>query len=304
MNEDRQKGKQKLWYVKHNGEVLGPFPSGAVRRSLLLGRVLPTDEVTFDGKNWQPASKVPEVVPPELRKALEEGDESVLLVGRLREDTRSGSERRSVESDEVYKHRRKGERRSDEKEAINKHRAARSALFKQKKERMPLVSGLITAVLVVGIIGYGLQHGVSTDVLEAECEQQPVPGINWKNCRLDGVQYASADLKKADIRGALLRGANLSGALLLDANLEYVDFSGADLSYAQLDRAQMKGSNLQNTDLTNAVFKGADLSFAILRGATPGGVVLDNAKLDHAVWFDGGSCLAGSIGVCNRKMKQ
>jgi len=304
MNEDREKGKQRLWHVKHKGEVLGPFPSGAVRRSLLLGRVLPTDEVTSDGKNWQPASNVPEVVPPELRKALEEGDESALLVGRMREDTRSGRERRTAESDEIYKQRRKSERRSDEKEAINKHRTARRTLFKQKKERMPLVSGLISAVLVAGIIGYGLYYDTPTAVSEAECERPPMPGVNWQNCRLDGVQYASADLKKSDIRGALLRGANLSGALFMDANLEYADFSGADLSYAQLDQAQMKGANLQNTDLTNAVFKGADLSFAILRGATPGGVVLEDAKLDHAVWFDGGTCLVGSIGVCNRKMKQ
>ncbi len=301
MNEDHKKGKQKLWYVKHKGEVLGPFPSGAVRRSLLLGRVLPTDEVTFDGKNWQPASHVPEVVPPELRKALKEGDESVLLVGRMREDTRSGRERRTAESDEIYKQRRKGERRSDEKAVINKHRAARLTVFKQKKERLPLVSGLISALLVVGMIGYGLYYDAPTAVSETACGDPPMPGINWQNCRLDGVQYASADLKRADMRGALLRGADLSGALFIGANLEYTDFSGADLSYAQLDQAQMKGANLQNADLTNAVFKGADLSFAILRSATPGGVVLEHAKLDHAIWFDGGTCLVGSIGVCNRK---
>ncbi len=52
MNEAHKKGKQKLWYVKHKGEVLGPFPSGAVRRSLLLGQVALTDEVSFDGKKW------------------------------------------------------------------------------------------------------------------------------------------------------------------------------------------------------------------------------------------------------------
>jgi len=301
MSEDQHKGKQKLWYVKHKGEVLGPFPSGAVRRSLLLGRVRPTDDVTFDGKNWQPASEVPEVVPPEMRKALEEGDESALHVGRMREDTRSGRERRTAESDEVYKQRRKGERRSEEKGEISKRRAARSALLKQKKERLPLRSAFISVLLIAGIIGYGLYYGSPIAPPEAECGSPPAPGINWQNCRLDGVQYMNADLTAADISGALLRGANLNGALFAGANLEYVDFSGADLSYAQLERAQMKGANLQNTDLTNAVFSGADLSFAILRGATPGGVVLKNARLDHAVWFDGGSCLVGSIGVCNRK---
>ncbi|MFC1602457.1 pentapeptide repeat-containing protein [Pseudomonadota bacterium] len=304
MNEDPNKGKQKLWYVKHKSEVLGPFPSGAVRRSLLLGRVLITDEVTFDGKIWQPASRVPEVVPPELRKALEEGDESALLVGRMREDMRTGRERRTAESDKIHHQRRKGERRAEEAGVVNKRRAARSALLKQKKERLPLRSALISTLLVAGIIGYGLYYAAPTITPEPECERTPAPGINWQNCRLDGVQFMNADLTQADIRSALLRGANLSGALFVEANLEYVDFSGADLSYAQLERAQMKGANLQNTDLTHAVLTGADLSFAILRGATPGGVILENAKLDDAIWFDGGTCLAGSIGVCNRKIKQ
>ena len=303
MNEDQYKGKQKLWYVKHKGEVLGPFPSGAVRRSLLLGRIKPTDAVTLDGKNWQPVSHVPEVVPPVLRKALDEGDEAALLISRLREDTRSGRERRSAESDIIHQHRRKGERRSKEGDVINKRRAARTALMKQKKERLPLRSVLISTLLIAGIISYGLYHGAPTEALKAECDRAPVPRINWQNCRLDGAQYMSADLTHADVSGALLRGANLSGTLFIDANIEYVDFSGADLSYVQLNRARMKGANLQNADLTHAVFTGADLSFAILRGATPGGVVLKNARLDHAVWFDGGTCLAGSIGGCNRKTK-
>jgi len=304
MTEDHPKGKQKLWYVKHKGEVLGPFPSGAIRRSLLLGRIVPTDQVTFDGKKWQPASDVPEVVPPELRKALEEGNDTALLIGRMREDTRSGRERRSAESDHIYEQRRKGERRSKEGDVINKRRASRQALIKGKKDRIPLRSALISTLLIAGVIGYGLYRGDSLEGSVVECEKPPAPEINWQNCRLDGGQYVSADLTNADASGALLRGANLSGAIFVDANLEYVDFSGADLSYVRLNRARMKGANLQNADLTHAVFTGADLSFAILRGAIPGGVVLKNARLDHAVWFDGDSCLAGSIGSCNRKLKQ
>ena len=303
MNKAHPKGKQKLWYVKHKGEVLGPFPSGAVRRSLLLGRIAPADEVSCNGKDWQPASNIPEVMPPELRKALEEGDDTALQTGRMREDTRSGRERRSAESDAVYKQRRKGERRAEEAGTTNKHRAARSALLTRKKERLPLRSALVSLLLVAAIIGFGLYRGVPTQAPEAECESAPAPGINWQNCRLDGVQYAAADLTGVDAAGALLRGANLSGVLFVDADLEYVDFSGADLSYAQLNRAKMKGANLQNADLTNAVFADADLSFAILRGATPGGVVLEGARLDHAIWFDGGSCLVGSVGGCNRARK-
>lgn len=303
MKEAHEKGKQKLWYVKHKGEVLGPFPGGAVRRSLLLGRVVLTDEVSFDGKDWQPASNVPEVVPPEIRRILDEGGDVALQIGQIREDTRSGNERRTAESDVIYKQRRKGERRSEEAEATNKRRASRLALLRRKKQRLPLRSALISTLLIALIIGFGLYRGAPLEVPAAECKKLPVPDVNWQNCRLDGVQYISADLTGANATGALLRGANLNGALFVDAHLEYVDFSGADLSYAQLNRARMKGANLQNADLTNAVFTGADLSFAILRGAKPGGVVLEGAKLDHVVWFDGDSCLVGSFGVCKRNAK-
>ncbi len=304
MKEAHEKGKQKLWYVKHEGEVLGPFPSGAVRRSLLLGRIVPADEVSFNGKDWQPASSVPEVVPPEMRKILEEGDDAALKIGRMREDMRSGNERRTAESDAIYKQRRKGERRAEEAGVTSKRRTSRLALLRKRKQRLPLRPALISTLLIVLIIGFGLYRGVPPEAPVAECKKPPAPGINWQNCRLDGVQYASADLTSANATGALLRGANLNGALFTDAHLEYTDFSGADLSYAQLNRAHMKGANLQNADLTNARFTGADLSFAILRGAKPGGVMLERTKLDHTIWFDGDSCLVGSLGVCKKRAKQ
>ncbi len=304
MNTAHPKGKQKLWYVKHDGKVLGPFPSGAVRRSLLLGRIVPTDEVSFDGKVWQPARKVAEVMPPELREALESGDERALQTGRRREDMRSGRERRTVGSDALHKQRRKGERRAAEATDASRHRAARLALLHGRRERLPLRSALISTLLVALVIGFGLYRGGSTQAPAAACGQAPAPGIDWRNCRLDGVQYAAADLTAANAAGAMLRGARLSGALFIDANLEYVDFSGADLSYAQLSRARMKGANFQNADLTHALFTDADLRFAILRGAVPGGVVLEGARLDHAVWFDGGTCLAGSVGRCVKEKRR
>lgn len=166
------------------------------------------------------------------------------------------------------------------------------------KEKRPFLSLLLSIVLMVALIGYGLYRGPSPESAAPDCAAPPGPDVNWRNCRLEGIRVPSADLRRADMYSALLRGAGLSGAILTDANLEYADLSGADLSYALLGGAKMKGANLQNADLTNADLSAADLSFADLRGAAPGGVVVGGARLDHAIWFDGGKCLPGSVGTC------
>ena len=71
----QEKKQNRLWYLKTEAGVQGPFPSGAVRRSLLLGRLRVTDLVSTDGDTWQPIAEVPEVVPAELRGKKGEGRE-------------------------------------------------------------------------------------------------------------------------------------------------------------------------------------------------------------------------------------
>ena len=91
---DKEQGKQFLWYVRRRNRVQGPFPSGSIRRFLLLGRVLLDDEVSLDKSDWRRLSEVPEVIPPEVRKALENGTVASVLPAQLREDERSGRDRR------------------------------------------------------------------------------------------------------------------------------------------------------------------------------------------------------------------
>jgi len=298
MKKNREKGKQKLWYVRQGRKVTGPFPCGAVRRSLLLGRITLDDDVSSNGKQWDIISTVPEVMPPELRKAIEDGDKETLLIGRMREDTRLGKERRTDQDDKMYRHRRQNQRRSEESEIQTKRQAARTVLLNQSLEQIPRGSIVLSILLVISIVGFGLFYRASSDSRNSDCAALPKPEVNWHNCRFDGLKAPLVDLRQADISSALLRGAELSGGIFIDGNLQYVDFTGADLSYAQFMGARMKGANLQNSDLTNANLTDADLSFAILRDAVPGGIVMKNARFDNAIWFDGNECQPGSIGKC------
>jgi hypothetical protein len=299
--EKRGDNKQQLWYIRRDGKVRGPFPCGGVRRSVLLGRVRLDDEASIDRKNWQLVSRVPDVVPPEVRKALESGDRETLDLLRMRADERTGRERRTAKDDVEFRERRQGERRREEDELVTRHREAKSELLEiEERRKKPYVGMLVVSLLVMAAIGGGLFIGAPQAVSEPDCFAPPAPGVNWRNCRLDETVAENSDLEGAHINNAVLRQARLSGSSFKGADLKYTDFSGADLSYGEFKNASMKGVNLQNADLTNADLSGADLSFANLSGARLGGAKLGWARLDSAIWIDGKTCGVGSLGGCKK----
>ncbi|AKH19550.1 pentapeptide repeat-containing protein [Sedimenticola thiotaurini] len=291
--------KQKLWYVRRDGEIKGPHPPGAIRRFVLLGRVRVDDEVSIDKIDWLPVSKVPDVVPPEIRKALEIGDKELLITSRLREDERNGRERRVAADDRTYRQRRKGERRQAELEIIQNHRQAKIDLLERRRKKpLPLFSMIIVGTLVLLAVGFGIYLGAPASIPDPDCDSQPAPGVNWRNCKLDGLQLESAELDGVQLSNGSVRGAKLSGGKFNHGDMQYVDLSESDLSYAELKSASMKGATLRYTDLSYADLSGADLSFADLTGANLGGAAIKQARLDNAIWINGALCQPGSLGSC------
>jgi hypothetical protein len=299
MVDENDKGKQLLWYVRSGEGVNGPYPSGAIRRFLLLGRVSLADEISRDRKVWQSVSAVPEVIPAELRRAMLEGREDEVILARRREDERTGTERRSSSDDKIYAEQRKGERRSAEAGKEQRHREARRSLLQlERKRERPTVSLVVSLLLIVALIVYGVYWDSGPKLPDPDCTALPGPGVNWRNCSLNGLAAAAADMSHANMNNAQLRESRLSGSNLREADLQYADFSGADLSYSQLMGANLKGATLQNSDLSYADLSGANLSFTNLRDANLGGANLEGVRFDEAVWFDGSRCLPGSLGDC------
>jgi len=298
--ESIEQGKQALWYVRRKGPVKGPFPSGTIRRFLMLGRILLTDQVSRDKKRWQMVSEVPEMMPPEVRKALVEGNVEDLLPIRYREDERSGRERRTAQDNLKFADRRKGERRADEDEVLKRLREAKTALREEKAKgnKMPVAAALVIGLLVLLIVGYGVYIGAPEAPPAPDCAAAPAPGVNWRNCRLDGLSAESKDLSGAIINNAIMRDAKLSGTRFNESDLQYTDFTGADLSYAEMKGVLLKGAGLRNADLSYADLSGSDLSFADLRGANLGAARLDGVRFDHAIWINGAECAPGSVGRC------
>jgi uncharacterized protein YjbI with pentapeptide repeats len=293
---DKQKNQHRLWYLRTNAGAQGPFPSGSVRRSLLLGRILMTDLVSVDGESWQPIADVPEVIPPELRN-VEEGENPALYAARRREDERSGLDRRRGGGERVAGK----ERRRAEPEQVQQRRLAKTALRQSSQRRDTPVAGLAAiALTVLCAIGYGLYLGSPNLQPEPDCAAAPTAGVDWHNCRLDGLVAEAAELQGANLGSVLLRGARMPGSRFADADLQYADLAGSDLSHGDFQNARMKGATLRNADLSYADLSGADLSHADLSSANLGGALLDRARFDAAIWLDGAKCGPDSIGGCRR----
>ncbi len=297
--ESEKDKKQKLWYIRRSGKIKGPFPSGTLRRFILVGRVKPSDQVSLDRKKWQGVMEVPEVVPPEVRKAAAQGHLDDVLPTQLGEDERTGEERRHSSAKD-YANQRKGQRRREEPELVQRHRNAKSELRKlaKKRRRTPYLGVVASSLLVSVLIGAGLYIGTPDAIPDPDCSAKPGPGVNWRNCRMDAVRSESANLQGANLNSSVLRRAKFSGAIFSQADMRYADLSGSDLSYAEFSTARMKGINLQSADLTNADLNHSDLTYANLKNSRLGGARLDGAKLEKAIWIDGSVCGPGSVGKC------
>jgi uncharacterized protein YjbI with pentapeptide repeats len=125
--------------------------------------------------------------------------------------------------------------------------------------------------------------------------------LNLDDCRLDGMDLYSADLKfsslgawayrawldqadltGANLCGARLEGASLKGARLDDANLTDANLSGARLEDVSLVRAHLVGVELAGANLADADLSGSDLSGANLEGAHLEDADLSCANLEGA----------------------
>jgi hypothetical protein len=245
---------------------------------------------------------VPEVVPPEIRKAAAEGNLYDVLPSRLGEDERKGTERRSKAEDIKYQNKRKGERRQDEKELVRRHQLSKTQLIEQyKKRKTPYLGFSVVSVLLILSVGIGFYLGAPDLVSDPNCNSKAAPGVNWRSCRLDAVSYESVNLQGAILNSAIMRMSKLSSGIFNKADMQYADLSGSDLSYSEIVDAKMKGINLQSADLTNVDLTNSDLSYANLQNSKLGGANIDGTILTKAIWIDGSVCGPGSIGECIRQ---
>ncbi len=289
---------RKLWFVRRNGDVRGPFPSNTIAQFLLVGRLHKFDEVSEDKQVWLAVNDV-EALAADLVKAdmTDPVTQSNLNAGKQGENKRSSEEPRH---DDVPEHQEQSEaiETVDEYARRQAKMAERSAVAEQKAKRQNVIMVAILVLVSVAMLGFLLIYNPGEEVTGIDCTAAPASGVNWNNCDLQG-----ADLNAADLSQSHIRNANLSSASLFRANLQGVDLAYSNLGLTNLRQADMRGaslvgSNFRNSDMRGADLAGADLSYADLQHAQLVGVNFEGAKLDKAIWIDGQYCAEGSVGGC------
>lgn len=299
--DDRQLTDSQIWYTRKRGDTKGPFPTGMVRRFVLLGRLDQDSEVSPDGRVWLRLGDVARLVPEEVKHLdTPEGLEKLLLA-RLREDERRRDRR--LESDGAHTERRRGpDRRSPEPELLVARRHAREKAWQAAGSSAPRIRPwTVVGLLLAGLLIAGIYAGLSSPdqpLPVRNCDAPAAPGVDWGNCSMEGVALDGAALGGARVDNADLHGARLRGADLSGANLAYSNLGTADLRYADLSKAILLGTGLRSADLGNAILENADLAYADLRGANLGGARLQGARLGQAIWIDGRVCASDSVGEC------
>ncbi len=295
-----------LWYVRRGrGEVKGPFPAGLVSRYILLERIRMSDELSQDRSTWQLVEDVSELI-PDVLKADPDDEEAQrrLEAARRWADERRGDDQRRWEQDTpgapgTTPERRRGDRRRHEPDEQVQYRQVHQRLTEAARPREHYLLQLFAIIAVVAaVIGVAIYYTPSKTTHDPDCAAPPGPGVNWSNCKLQGVQVLKQDMAQARLYSTDASGGNFIGSNMEKAVLSYADLSLSNLGYVDLRGAQLVGTNLRRATLDQSDLRGADLSYADLTGASLNGAQLKDARLDHAIWIDGRTCLPGSFGHC------
>jgi len=276
---------QLLWYLRHEGKILGPYPSPQVQELLQTGVISMAWEASLNELDWLPLGDSHKFAED---KADWQGEQGAWLEERQRARQRwEGEAAGSVEShDPALDERRRQALGLDQKRTENLVRASLS--------RRPSfwIGGL--ALLALAAIGVSVWLGQSDQPIQPVLNQP----VNCAAVAGEGVNWSGCDKRAAALAGAMLRNARLDRTRLDEARLAGAVLEYASATGASLHNADLRGAKLTAVDLSGADLSGSDLAGANLRYAALIGANLAGARLDQAVWSDGRTCATGSIGSC------
>ncbi len=285
------------WYVRRGKVTKGPFPAAQITRNISQGRIRADDLISRDGEDWLQVAVVTALHPEGYR-----GRQTRKFPVRQQDEERLTASRRKQAAAAALanERRRQQDRRAREPEEVLERRQRRErvvASLHPRRIRSSRYIGLV--LLLIGAITWvGVMLKPGSGALKPDCQAPAAPGVNWSNCRLEGLSLSDLDLKDARLRNSRAHSAVFVGTRLEGADLAYADLALAKFGYANLQHAVLKGANLKGADLSNADLRDADLSYADLTGALLGKSVLDGARLGNSIWIDGRLCAPDSVGTC------
>jgi len=283
------------WYVRSQNKITGPFPSGQIQQSILLGRVKLDDSVSKDKEEWTTIRRCPEIIPDILKEDPNaENHKERIKAAQRWADERRGERRLDEGPDRTGPGRREEEAYTTSEYRHQREAGASASQSRRDKSIIGLI--LVVALILIGVIAaFTIPPPVQE---EAQCDSLAKPGVNWMNCQFIGLQSINSNLSEARLSNANLESANLLGSNLQKADLSYANLKNATLSYIELQDARLLGADLRGVNLSETNLTNADLSYVNLKGATLTNAILTNTILSNAIWVDGRKCLSPSIGSC------
>lgn len=289
---------QPLWFLRHDERVIGPFPAPQIREFLKNAEVTPDWEISLDTVDWLSIRES-----GQFEKDEEAPWATINDINRhvWREEREQARHRWLDDTGDLANAKIQDlaqERRT--RQALAQDQLQTDTLIQQEHDRRPpLVGGLLTILLVLGI-GYAVwwgqqgESGIQAEIgLAANCSGSLREAVNWSRC----------DKRDFSAPGMVARNTRMERVILEGADLVGADLSYAALGMANLRNANLRGINLTGADLTGADLGGsdltlADLRYAVLKDANLEGVRLEGAQLGKAIWPDGRQCAEGAVGQC------
>jgi len=237
VSEESDRSHDRIWYVRQNGRVSGPFPSGQLRRLLDDGVVSPDDEVSEDRHGWRRARDVAEVSPLRFRKPGELAGATARAASERRRDTH-----KALRSLAVL--------------AVVVAAAITAAWLYEGKSAAPVADCSVAPGPGVNLSRCALDGlaAIGLDLTGAVLNNASLAGARLDRAVLDRADLRFANLAAVQLPYARARGTLLKGANLRAADLANADLSGADLGYADLTGAVLGGAILDGARLDNAIW--------------------------------------------------
>lgn len=286
---------QSLWYLRHEGQVFGPFPSPQIEEALNMGEVTPEWEISLNENDWLSIADSAQFN-TEISTWNERDTEETVSWRDQRKQARARWLHESAGVTDVAHDPVKD---AAVRDSIARDQIRTNALLQAEKAKRTspwigfLALGLIAGVGVTVWLGQGdkpIQAGISQAV---NCATALTDGANWTGCDKRGLSQPGIKVRNARLDKAQLDDSRLQGA-----DLAYASLRGASLRNAELVNVNLTGAELSGADLSGADLTGADLRYAVLTAANLTGTRLTGANLGKAAWNDGRMCAEGSIGEC------
>ncbi len=286
---------QSIWYLRHEDQIFGPFPSPQIAEALKEGEVGPDWEISINGMDWLSIADSNQFKTDQASWFNGETEASASWHDQRLQARKRWLQEGTGVTEEAHDPARDAAARS----SIARDHVRTQVLLREEKNRRRSPWIVLLALAVIVGIGVSVWLGQEDKPIQAgigrtvHCAAMLSDGVNWSGCRKSGHVQPSARARNARMDSVLLDGARLAGA-----DMAYASLKNANLRNTELSNANLTGADLTGADLSGVDLSGTNLSYAVLRNANLTGVRFSATRLDKATWTDGQPCATASMDVC------